>query len=292
MQTVPTSTQLDGRCDEAWLWNVVLYLKLYATGVPTLLYYWTTTPRYYLEVAVLTVVAYLTGHSFIVRHPHRLPHFIARPGSRHLHTYTLTSYDIERIFAEGVNLRSYEERKWRTPAAIQERFNRHGPLYQPTFRTITTFDFTPYQLIGPPLVQGRGLIGHHINVVLFEELGRCPDHRGVILGKVFRWKDRRTGLGRIPVGFVAVAGVQETAELEEFIVQWTWMGLEEGMSYGIPFDVSKRMASPTFASIPSVELDITDHPTTPIEALDDDDPTLIPITIPDDHSVSSFVLPV
>ena len=290
MQTVPTSTHLYGRRNMAWLWTLIISLKLYATGVPTLLYYWTVTPRYYLKVAVLTLIAYATGHSFVVRHPDRLPHFIARPGSRHLHTYPLTSNDIEYVFAEGINLRSCEERKWRTPTAIQQRFGHHGPLYQPTFRTTMTFDFTSYQLVGLPLVQGRGLIGHHINVVLFEELGRCPHEREAILGKMFNWKDRKTVLGKIPISFVAVAGVQETAEIGEYIVQWTWMDLEAGMSRGIPFEVSRKTPSPTFASVPSFELDITTRSVTPSKVVDDDS-TIVPISIPDDHSVSSFVLP-
>ena len=273
MPAAPISTQPERPGTWAGLWYFIYCLRMYTYGTLSLIYHWAITPRYYAQITVLTLISYLTGRSFMLRHPHRPPIFIARPGSRDLHTYSITKNDVEHIFAEGVNLRSHKERLWRTATAIKRRFGHYAPFYQPTFETTAVLDLTSHKLIGPPLVQGLGIIGHHVNVILFEELGRCPSQPNAIVGKMFRWTDGRTILGKIPVKFVDIVGVRETVEAERHTVQWTWTELEDGKLQCCDFNICDKPPLPT---------------PTPNDSLSFITSTSLPITIPQPSSVATF----
>jgi len=215
----------------------LLLLQLYLTmkGAPELVYHFAIIPAYYLKVAVLTITAWVTGKTFILRRPNHLPRFIARPHSKDVRIFSLAPEDKIRILSR-VHVQTCvfpRIRLWRTPNTVlnlvghSERF--HPPLRLP-------LDLTPYRLVGPYLTQGLGLIGRDFCVALVEELGRIPNEDGMIIGQFYSWTEDRIVHGRIPIRFVVPAGVEEIAEVKGGMVCFRWPETH-GIIHGLQAEV-------------------------------------------------------
>jgi hypothetical protein len=205
-------------------------LGRYISGLVYLFYYSTTAPRYYIRVVVLTLVAYITGQSYVVRLPGGPPRLIAR-ASNVLRTFTLEYEDVEAIYtAVGVHAHNNLERRWRSAWRVRRFIANENPLHQPP---TSEFDLRSYQLDGPRWTQGRGLVGHHAHLVLIEEYGRWLDERGVIAGRIYHQESGRLIIGRIPIGFVSAPGVEETINYNDIEITVEWQDIESGMMRGV-----------------------------------------------------------
>lgn len=204
------------------------------TNYSTLLTNWAIELRFNLTISILTTWVRVFDASFVVRHPtlDRLPHFIAHADNQDLRVFQVTAQDYEGVFWNDLQtIRSPRSRWWRTPAWVDRQFRLRDPLNRPPPPFI--YDFAHRQLAGPRLVQGLGLIGHGICVLLAEEYGRWPDTPHLLGVKLIDLTSKPPTFvhGRIPVKFVTAKGVRETAEAADgqIMVDWTDLeGIEDG----------------------------------------------------------------
>lgn len=172
-------------------------LKITLGDILLILHHSTITLRYHLRLRGLTCVAYVTGRSFIIRRPHHLPTFIGRPGSIDVHTFELTEEDILSIYVNtGIHVGTADTRQWRSEAVVKNLVSGHNVLNHPR---LDTYVLKYCRLVGDPLVQGRGLIGHGMIMGLIEEYGRCPGHATTVFGKIYSWKDGALFYGKFPL---------------------------------------------------------------------------------------------
>ena len=239
-------------------------LGLYVTGFPLFISHSTIVPRYYIHVLGLTIWAYVTGKSFVIRYPNRPPRFIARRSSRDLRVFTITPDDIEDAYMKAaVPIRNDLERKWRPERLVAQRLRPKAPFYHPT---PGIFDLRPYRLVGPRLVQGYGVIGHGIRLALIEEYGRWPNEKGIIAGRVFNWTSGNIETGKIPIKFVSAPGVEETVEEFGARIVLEWQDLEAGLLRGMrataivddgvsvsSLDIASTVSSSSFSSTASTQ---------------------------------------
>jgi hypothetical protein len=212
--------------ERAYYALLALGVRLVQSGLPELVYRFAIVPLYYVKILVLTITAYVSGKSFIVRLPHQLPRFIGRPWSQDLYPFVLTPGDRDIICNKtGVYLQPVQTRRWEPS---REVFKKYAPHIPPI-----GIDLTPYHVVGSRLIQGQGFIGHGICGVLMKELGRWPGRPGFIAGEVFSWKEGELVIGRIPIKLLAVAGVEETVQLDNGHLRLVWQDLETGMTNGI-----------------------------------------------------------
>lgn len=141
---------------------------------------------YGLRVSVLTIIAYLTGKSFIIPCRNALPHFIARLGNRNVHSFTLNLSLLQEIQVQtgGVPV-SPTIRTWRTTPRVQSIL-AGSPLFNIPPRP--TISILPRTLIGDRMTQERGLIGHEYCFALLEEYGEDPSGSGYVMSKAYSWK--------------------------------------------------------------------------------------------------------
>lgn len=254
--------------------GLLFVIGLCTTDLLDRAYGWTTVPRFYLRVTVLTVIAVVTGRTFVVRLPNHPPRFIARWGSTVLRVFPLTHKDIDHIYeGAGTYLRAYKERKWRSDMRVRQLLtepNQHGQLPPPC-----EIDLRRYRLSGPRVVQGLGLVGQGVHLAVMEELGRWPGERGQIAVRLFDWKQGRPVLGRLPLSFVSGVNVEEICEVGEAQVTIKWEDMERGgarMKLGVYMDVSDATSSialPSLASsdalavVPTPEIEPPARSTTP-----------------------------
>ena len=191
----------------------------------------TIIPRYFAKVAALTLWAYLTGRSFVVRRPGRRPHLIARPGCKDAYVFDLDITDVNIVrLATGIHPQARSMRDWR-PVHIVQDIMDFSMLFSPPL-SIRNLDLASYRLIGRRWTQGHGLVGRNFCMVLVEELGRYPGAEGSISGKVFVWAGGRMAFLKIPIRFVMAPGVEETLDKEEMRIKVEWKDLEDGMCNG------------------------------------------------------------
>ena len=240
MDSAPTATMSCAARIRAWAGNALLVLGLHLVlmGVPEFISRWTTLPLYLIKIPLLTIVALITGKSFVIRRPRRLPRFIGSPFHRTLRTYTPSSADINYICSRGgVGTRLFSPRRWKPTEDVfielEEYISNHPSPVQPS----EEIDFSGFQLVGPRLVQGQGIIGRGICFVLIEELGRWPGHPGIIAGRLFSWEKREVVIGKIPASFVAVSGVEEVIAMENGFFRFVWPDLETGMVHGLQGEI-------------------------------------------------------
>ena len=235
-------------------------LGLYVSGLPLFIYHSTTVPRYYVHVLSLTVWAYLTGQSFVVRYAEYPPRFIARPGSRDLRTFPITlSNNDDAYMQAGVPIRNDFERKWRPERLVAQRLHLVAPFYH---STPDVLDLRPYHLVGPRWTQGYGIIGHEVRLALIEEYGRWPGEIGLIAGRLFNWQTGDVEVGKIPIEFVSAPGVEETVEGLDSTIVVQWQDLGAGLRQGIRAVAilndgnsvsTMSMATSSSVSLPSTE---------------------------------------
>jgi hypothetical protein len=231
--------------------NAWLNTRFYAIGLICLVRHSSITPCYHIKVTGLTIVAYITNRSYLVRHPDRLPRLIARGSNKVLQTFNLTADDIDYIYAAvGVHAGLHQERKWRPDWWVLQLMGRANPLYQPP--TTREIDLTSYRLDGPRWTQGMGLVGSGICLALLEEFGRWPEEHGYIAGRVFTWDTNDLAYGKIPARFVTVSGVEETVQFDNCRITVEWQDLEVGMSRGLKA-----------TAVPLEELELLDFDDTP-----------------------------
>ena len=231
----------------------------YLSPISQLVSRYTTTPRYKIRVAALTVWAHFTGRSFVDYHAGFLPRLIARTDSRDIHVFPLTGEQITHIYgAVGIHPHTYQRRNWR-PSLTVERYLHFANVFNQPLPT-TRIDLTSYHLIGRRLTQGSGIVGSKFHLVLIEELGRWPGERGVIAGKVYSFERNEITFAKIPIRFVTVAGVEEEIEGEEVRITVEWQDMEEGMANGL--------------KVKTVPLNSSD-------SLYDDDPPVPYLTLPE-----------
>ena len=206
-------------------------LRSYAKGTLLIANRWTIRPRYRIRIAGLTVWAQITGRSFVIREPGRLPRLIARARSRVIHTFPLTPGDVHNIyFTTSIHPLAIQARKWRPTRIVEHLIQYSTTPTQPL--PILRFDLKSYRLVGPRLTQGYGIIGHGFCIALLEELGRWPEPGSFIAGKVFSWDDEAVSIAKIPTHFFTLPGVFETLEDEDKEVTVEWQELEEGLKRG------------------------------------------------------------
>ena len=206
-------------------------LRSYAKGTLLIANRWTIRPRYRIKIAGLTVWAQLTGRSFVTREPGHLPRLIARAGSRVIHTFPLTPGDIHDIyFTTGIHPLATRAREWRPTHIVEHLIQYTTTPTQPI--PILRFNLKSYQLVGPRLTQGCGIVGHGFCIALLEELGCWPEPGSFIAGKVFSWDDEAVSIAKIPTRFFTLPGVFETLEDEDKEVTVEWQELEEGLKRG------------------------------------------------------------
>ena len=207
-------------------------LMLYVTGVPYLVSRLTIRPRYLIKVAVFTVLAKITGRSYVVRTPGQPPRFIARSSCKDVHTFTLTDDDIHHIYVQvGIHARTYLERRWRPDWRVR-RYLGHS-VFPDAQDPPADVDLSSYRLVGPRLTQGQGLIGHNVHLALIEEYGRWPKENRSIAGKAFSWTGSNLVQVKFPTHFVTSPGVQETVDIGEVRITVEWQDLEAGISRGL-----------------------------------------------------------
>jgi len=193
-------------------------------------YHSVTTLRYWIQVACLAPWACITSRSFLIRRPGYPPCFIAHPGSQEVKSFALTQEDREQVHrASTVHPDMFQRREWRPRWEVDNILTIHDL----TYRAGVGLDLMTYHLTGPRLTQGRGIRGHNVNAILLEELGRWPDDRRAVAGRFFCWKTRRTVYGKIPVDFVAAAGIHETLDYGSVRVNMEWQDPEVGIPLGI-----------------------------------------------------------
>ena len=90
----------------------------WSTDQPTLapylllIYHSTTTSHYITTTLRLYLWAWITGKSFVIWEPGRLPQFISRPWSTDLHVFKLTPEDIYHIYSLlSIHAQTYAKRK-------------------------------------------------------------------------------------------------------------------------------------------------------------------------------------
>lgn len=204
-----------------------LYL---VSGFLWTVYHYTTTPRYYFAVLILTPWAWITGQSFVLRRHPRLPRLIARQ-SNTLRAFWLTNDDICAIYGlTGIRLEIHQSRRWRPQELISTKLLLHRPPLLPIAKE--TFDFHPYRLDGRRLTQCQGLIGHKRCFVLLEELGRWPKNKRVITGNVFDFIREKTIIGRFPVTYLLATGVEESVIEEGMRITIPWVDLGKAIMQG------------------------------------------------------------
>ena len=96
MESAPTTTSTLftwARFVMTYLWLIIAFC-ISAVGVRIMDYYSTMVLLYYSEVAILTLVAYLSGWTFVVCSPHQIPCLVAQPGSKAIWTFLLIADDI------------------------------------------------------------------------------------------------------------------------------------------------------------------------------------------------------
>ena len=222
----------------AWVQATLVLAGLYFVleGVPNLIYRFAITPAYYMKVAVLTLVAWFSNRTFVLRHPGQLPRFIAHSHSQDVRTFTLTPRDKTRVLSRADFQTSINPsvRYWRAPEAVLNVLKYSNPHRSPTHIPL---NLAPYRLVGPRLAQGVGLIGHDFCVALVEEVGRIPGENGIIVGKFYSWDEERMILGRIPIPFVTSIGVEEVMEAEGGMVSFLWPDEGTGIVHGLQVEV-------------------------------------------------------
>ena len=202
-----------------------------AVGACLRVNYYTITPRLEIKIAVLTVWAYLSGRSFVVRRPGRRPHLIARHGCKHAYVFDLDDNDINAAYTmTGTHPRARLTRSWR-PISEVNNILAFSTMFTPPV-PIIDLNLTSYQLIGQRWTQGYGIVSRDFCAVLVDELGRYPGKSGSIAGKVFLWREGRMVFTNIPIRFVTVPGVEETLEEADVRITLEWQDLESGMSNG------------------------------------------------------------
>jgi len=218
-----------------WTWFQIFVINtwLYITGVPILVSRYTITPRYLIRLTVLTIIAWISGKTFVIRHPHQLPYFIARPSSKVLRTFPLTINDIHFIYIEtSIKVRSPQDRKWRPMDRVHRYMTRPGAFNLSLHRLQHARDLSDYQLEGPRLTQGFGIIGHNVRLAVVEEIGRWPGLPGSLAAIVFPWDTKDLVFGKIPINFTAKAGIEEQVVLENAYLRVVWQDLESGIVEG------------------------------------------------------------
>jgi hypothetical protein len=224
MVTAPTptsSTSSFARADTPHMF-LNLGILIARSGILAIICRFTITPFCYLKIAVLTIAAFITGNSYVVRPPHQLPRFIASPRSRQIQAFSLTRYDQQCLYAKaGIQLRIFHTRTWKPEEEVTQAFLQHSSL--------PIRDFTTYQHTGPLLGQGTGIIGHGVRAVLIEELGRWPGRPRSLAARFYSYDTNSMFLGRLPIRFVGITGVDETIKLEDGYIRTVWQDLEAGM---------------------------------------------------------------
>ena len=90
-----------------------------------MVYRYTTTPRYYLAVLILTPWAWITGQSFVLRRHPRLPRLIACR-SNTLCAFWLTNDNICTIYRHtGIQIETHQSRRWRPQELISTKLLLH-----------------------------------------------------------------------------------------------------------------------------------------------------------------------
>ena len=234
MESAPATTSTlftRARFVMTYLWLAIAF-RISAVGVRIADYYSTMAPLYYSEVAILTLVAYLSGWTFVVRSPHQIPRLIARPGSKAIRTFPLIADDIRLVFSRThPDCDPFAVRQWRSPGEVLRIISHNGPSAAIPHRL--PLDLTANHITGPLLTQGLGIVGENICAVLVEEIGRIHGDEGRIAGHFYNWRKGRMEYGRIPVEFLAVAGVEEEVELPNGTLYFVWQDLKEGMRAGV-----------------------------------------------------------
>ena len=240
MSAAPTTTPLPESRVTGWRCWILLSLGVHLslTGVLTAFYHSAIVPWYYFKIAALTVVAYVTGRSFVVRLPDRLPRFIARPSSRDVRTFVLSKSDVDFICSRtGPNLPLFDIRQWRPAEEVltpEECEDQSDIIHR---RRLIRLDLSLRRLVGPRLTQGQGLVGHGICVALVEEIGRWPGARKVLAGRFFSWNEDTLILGQFPVHFATVAGLEEIIRTPTGYLRHVWQDLESGLVQGLKIDL-------------------------------------------------------
>ena len=240
MDFAPAATTSSAARIRAWVCHVLLTLGLHLVfmGVPDAISRWTTLPLYFTKVFFLTIVAFITGKPFVVRRPRRLPRFIGSPFHQTLRTYTPSSADINYICSRGgAGTRLFTPRRWKPTEDVFIELEEYVANHPSPIHPTEEVDFSGYQLVGPRLVQGQGIIGCGFHYVLIEELGRWPGQPSMIAGRLFSWEKRDIVIGKIPTSFVAVPGVEEVIAMEDGYFRFTWPDLESGMVHGLQGEI-------------------------------------------------------
>lgn len=141
---------------------------------------------------------------------------------------------------------------------MEEKLNQRDFLNRPPHRF--GVDLAGRQLAGPKVVQGQGLVGHGICVVLAEEYGRWPRYPHLLAVKMIDLTQENSVIinGRIPISFAAKAGVRETEESHGNRITVEWEDLETGIETGFKVTatvVDDGLCSPTFAGKSTASVD-------------------------------------
>ena len=238
MDLTPTPTTRVFSRIRALIQSTLVLAGLYIVmeGFPKLIYRFIILPCYYVKVAALTITAWVTDRSFVIRLPNQPPRFIARPSSQDIQAFTLSTKDkihiLSRVHRQTCIFPRI--RYWRAPETVLHLI-KHSNHYHPPLRI--PLDLTPYHLVGPRLTQGLGLIGHGFCVALIEEFGRIPGEDGVIVGHFYSWNEEMMVHGRIPIPFIAPAGVEEIARVKGGMVSFVWPEFGSGIVEGIQAEV-------------------------------------------------------
>jgi len=99
-------------------------------------------------------------------------------------------------------------------------------------------DLTTFNLVGPCLTQGQGIVGNGFHLALIEEIGRYPGKMDVLLGKMYSWEMEGLVFSQIPIKFVAIPGIEETLDTEDGRICLTWQDLEKGMETGPHIEIT------------------------------------------------------
>ena len=166
---------------------------------------WATEVFYYLHVGTLTVIAYLTGRSFIILRGNNLPRFIARPGNQDLRPFPLNLALIFEIYIITGNAPVCPaSRSWRTGPRVQARLNGL-PLFN--VPPLPTIPLPPRTLVGKYVTQEQGLIGHGYCLAILEEYGEGPG--GQIMCRAYSWTHGHAVNVGIPRSFFPSPDVDE-----------------------------------------------------------------------------------
>jgi hypothetical protein len=252
MSTAPASAQSLDAPTLGWRRSILLTLGLHLSlaGICQVVYHSTIVPWYYLQIPVLTLIAYLTGRSFTIRLPGQLPRFIARPSCRDIHSFALSAKDVGYICSRvGTDFPAFALRQWRPVEEVLSEVELQDQSDVVLRHRVVSIELGDRRLIGPYLTQGRGVIGHGICAALMEEVGRWPGAPKTLVGRFFSWNEDAVVLGHLPINFAASAGVEEIIPFQEGYLCHTWQDLESGLTEGIKIHLClSETYTPTIAS--------------------------------------------